>query len=140
MSTEENKALIRLIIEEALNNKNLSLLDEHFSPDYIMYAHGGEGLKGLEAFKQFITLFTNAFPDFHQTINDIIAEGDKVTCRITLTGTHTGSDFMGKAPTGKHFTYSAIAIYRIAGGKCTESWIESDRLGHMQQLGIIPSK
>lgn len=95
---------------------------------------------GLEAYKQFLTLFINAFHDMHVYIDDIIAEGDKVACRETYTGTHTGSDLMGLAPTGRKFLYWGIAFYGIVDGKILECWIESDRLGHMQQIGMIPSQ
>jgi predicted ester cyclase len=80
-----------------------------------------------------------AFPDHHETIDDIVAEDDKVVARVRWTGTHQG-EYLGAAPTGKQVTYTAITIYRIEGGKVVESWQEGDRIGLMQQLGVIPSQ
>lgn len=90
-----------------------------------------------EGFKQFIKMVRDAFPDFHDTVEDLIAENDKVVLRVTCTGTHKG-EFMGVPPTGKQVTVSAIAIYRFAGGKAVEHWNVTDRLSLMQQLGVIP--
>ena len=78
------------------------------------------------------------FPDLHVTVEDIIAEGDKVVGRTTIRGSHTG-EFMGMAPTGKQFTIQAIDVMRFAGGKVVEHWGNQDDLGMMQQLGVIPT-
>lgn len=81
----------------------------------------------------------SAFPDLHLTIDDMVAERDKVVARVRWTGTHQG-DYRGIAPTGKQVTFTAITIYRIVGGKVVEVWEEGDSLGLMQQLGIIPTQ
>jgi predicted ester cyclase len=78
-----------------------------------------------------------AFPDLHFTIEDQIAEGDKVVNRVTARGTHLG-DFRGIPPTGKQVTVAGITIDRIAGGKLVESWTSWDFLGILQQLGVVP--
>jgi predicted ester cyclase len=96
-------------------------------------------MRGLESLKQLIIGLLRAFPDQHETIDDPVAEGDKVVARVRWTGTHQG-EYLGVAPSGKQVTYTAITIYRIVGGKVVESWQEGDRLGLMQQLGIIPSR
>ncbi len=77
------------------------------------------------------------FPDLHITIEDIIAEGDKVATRATARGTHKG-EFMNIPPTGKQVTVTSIAIQQIAGGKVVEVWVNIDHLGMMQQLGAVP--
>ena len=137
MSTEENKALVRRF-EEELNKGNLALIDELFAADCVIHLGGGAELRGPEEFRQLITTFAPAFPDFVSTIEDLIAEGDKVVCRFTRTGTHKG-EWLGIAATGKHITWTAIEISRIVGGKVVEAWGEIDMLSVMQQLGAIPT-
>ncbi len=141
MSTEENKALIRRIAEEIFNKKNLALADELVDTNYVFHAPGGQEEKGRERFKQMQPKLFTTFPDIRLTIEDMVAEGDKLAYRYTLRGTHKG-DFMGIAPTGKQFELSGIAIGRVIGGKIVEEWDSSDMLGMMQQLGVsvIPKK
>jgi predicted ester cyclase len=134
MSTEENKALSRRVIEDIFNKQNPALADELIDANFIDH---GMGFKGPEGFKNYVTTFTTAFPDLHLTIDDMVAEGDKVAMRLTARGTHKG-DFMGIAPTGKQFTASGIVIQRIAGNKMAEGWLVNDVLGIMQQLGVVP--
>ena len=85
-----------------------------------------------------LSIFRSAFPDFKATIDDIIAEGDKVVIRQTFSGTHKG-EFMGIAPTGKRVSFGVMDIVRIAGGKFVEHWGQMDSMGMMQQLGAIPT-
>jgi steroid delta-isomerase-like uncharacterized protein len=94
--------------------------------------------QGLEAYKQFLSMFLTAFPDFQSTIEDMIAEGDKVVTRQTFRGTHTG-DLMGIPPTGKQVTMSGIVISQFVNGKCVELGANNDDLGLLQQLGVVPS-
>lgn len=138
MSIEENKALVRRGYEE-LNNRNLAQLYENFAIDSVFHAPGGREMRGLEHMKQLVTRLLSAFPDYYETIDDMVAEGDKVVARVRWTGTHQG-EYMGIAPTGKQVTYTAITVYRIADGKIVETWQEGNRLGLMQQLGVIPSQ
>ena len=114
MSLEENKAIVRRFIE-AYNKRNLDLFDDILAPDY--FDHTSK--VGIEGLKQLMNMAFKAFPDFHETIEDIIAEGDKVWARITFTGTHTG-EFMGIAPTGKKITTEMVDIFRIVKGKLVE--------------------
>ncbi len=139
MSTEENKAIDRRIVEEVWNRKNLALVDELVDANFVLHGVGGPDLKGPEGFKQFVNINATAFPDFHVTIEDMIAEGDKVVSRVTARGTHQG-DFMGIAPTGKQFEVTAIIISRYAGGKMVEGWLVNDVLGMMQQIGVVPKE
>jgi predicted ester cyclase len=83
-------------------------------------------------------MYLAAFPDSYLTVEDMIAEGDKVVARLTSGGTHQGA-YMGIPPTGKHVKVTLIDIFRIAGGKGVEHWMEFDAMGLLQQLGVAPS-
>jgi predicted ester cyclase len=137
MSTEENKALSRRVIEEIFNKQNPALVDELIDTNFVDHGIAGKGFKGPEGFKQYVTTFITAFPDLHLTIDDMVAEGDKVALRLTARGTHKG-DFMGIDPTGKQITAPGIVIQRIADNKFVEAWLVNDNLGMMQQLGVVP--
>jgi steroid delta-isomerase-like uncharacterized protein len=136
MSTEENKAIMRRIFE-VFNTGNLALAEEVLAADIVDHQAPPGIEPGLAGFKQLVTMFRSAFPDIQMTIEDIMAEGDKVVTRSTMRGTHQG-EFMGIPPTGKQFTATSIDIVRFAGGKGVEHWGNSDDLGMLQQLGIIP--
>jgi len=131
-SSEENKAIVRRFVE-SYNKRNLDLFDDLVAADYVDHIHQ---LHGLESLKQLFRLGFNAFPDWHETIEDIIAEGDKVWVRLTYTGTHTG-EFRGLAPTGKKTTTMGLMIYRIVNGTLVEGWDLSDYLALLKQLGVI---
>jgi steroid delta-isomerase-like uncharacterized protein len=133
MSTEENKPIVRRFLEE-FNKRNLAVTDELYDADYIIHLPGGQEVRGPDGMKQLLTWFLITFPDFRVTIEDLIAEGDRVVFRSTRTGTHKG-EWLGIAPTGKQVTWTYITIYRIEEGKIVEEWAEGDYLGMMQQLG-----
>lgn len=137
MSTEENKALDRRLHEEVYNRGQLALIDELCVPNAVAH-HAAMTLHGTENFKQFAAMYRTAFPDIHFTIEDQIAEGDKVVTRWTIRGTHTG-EFQGLPPTGKQGSVTGITIDRFASGKLVESWSNYDALGLMQQFGVVPS-
>ena len=140
MSAQENKAVSRRVAQEIFNGGNLDLADELYAPDYVLHDPSlPEALHGPEGIKQYAAMSLGAFPDAHVTVEDQIAEGDKVVSRWTATGTHTG-DFMGIPPTGRSIEISGITINRFSGGKIAEDWYQSDDLGMMQQLGVIPSE
>ncbi len=138
MSAEENKALVRRV-HEGLNKGNLARIDEGFAADVIVHAPGGQDAHGLEEGKQLFVKMWGAFPDHYETVDDTIAEGDKVVTRGRWTGTHEG-EFQGIAPTGKQVTLKVITMYRIVNGKIVEVWEEADILGMMHQLGVIPPR
>jgi predicted ester cyclase len=139
MSAEQNKELVRRLMEEVFNQGNVSLVDELFAPDFVEHEELPPGIPpGREAVKQLPTIFGSAFPDFKVTIDDVIAEGDKVVVRSTWSGTHKG-EFMGIAPTGKSVSFEVFDAIRIAGGKVVEHWGQMDNLRMMQQLGVIPA-
>ena len=137
MSAEENKAIYRRYVEEVSNEGNLDLVDEIFARYVSHQPDGHTEERGPEDVKRFIGEFHQAFPDFHCTIEDQIAEGDKVATRWTIRGTHQG-EFRGIAPTGKQITVTGIGIFRFSEGKVVESWDNFDQLGMMQQLDAIP--
>ena len=139
MSTEQNKALFRRLMEEVFDRGNISLNDELFAPDFVEHEELPPGIPaGSEGVKQLSTMFRSAFPDFKATIDDMIAEGDKVVIRQTWSGTHRG-EFMGIPPSGKSVSFGVYDTIRIAGGKVVEHWGQMDTMGMMQQLGAIPT-
>ena len=137
MSAEENKAIFRRYVEEVSNEGNLDLVDEIFARYVSHQPDGHTEDRGPEDVKRFIGEFHQAFPDFHSTIEDQIAEGDKVATRWTIRGTHQG-EFRGIAPTGKQITVTGIGIFRFSEGKVVESCDNFDQLGMMQQVDAIP--
>lgn len=136
MSTEDNKANVRRGYE-ALNQRNLAVFDELLTPD-IVFHNASTTIQGLEAYKQFLSMYITAFPDLHFTIEDMIAEGDFVVVRQTTRGTHQGN-LMGIPPTGKQVSGTGIFITHIVNGKAVEQWINGDDLGLLQQLGVVPT-
>jgi len=130
---EDNKALVRRWFEEVLNKRDLAAIGDFIAPTYVGHAPGAPDVKGPDGFRQRLTALHTAFPDLSETIEDIIAEGDKVVVRNTLRGTHRG-DFMGIAPTGKLVTWTTIGILRIVNSKFEEGWIMSDL---SQQLRLV---
>ena len=139
MSTEQNKALVRQMVEEIFNRGNMSRADEFLAPDFVEREELPPGMpRDREGVKLLTTMLRSAFPDFKATIDDIVAEGDKVVIRQTWSGTHKG-EFMGVPPTDKSVSFGVIDIIRIAGGKFVEHWGQMDSMGLMQQLGAIPT-
>lgn len=132
MSLAENKAIVRRFIE-AYNERSLDLLDDLVASDYVDQIWH---MEGLESLKQGLELGFQGFPDWHEEIDDVIAEGDKVWVRVTYTGTHSGI-FRGVAPTGKQISITGLMIYRIADGKLVEGWDLSDYLALLMQIGAI---
>jgi len=138
MKTEQNKALVRRLMEEVMSNGNMSLIDELVAPDFIENEVMPGASSGREGFKQTNLMLRSAFPDLKVTINDMLAEGDKVALSVTFSGTHKG-DLMGMAPTDKRISMNAHDILRIENGKLQEHWGVTDMMGMMQQLGAIPA-
>ena len=134
MSLEENKTIVRGVIE-AENERNYALLDEFLAPDFVNNQLTQE-FRGREIYKQGCETFVKAFPDFHGTIEDITAEGDKVWIRYKGTGTHKG-EWLGLAPTGKKMTMNSLAIYRIVDAKVVEMTVVKDLLDFFKQIGVI---
>jgi steroid delta-isomerase-like uncharacterized protein len=135
--SQQNKSLVRRIFEEGFNQGRLAIADEIFAPDFVDHSSApGLPATGPESFRQTAIMFRSAFPDVRATIDDLIAEGDKVVVRSTWHGSHQG-DFFGIPPTGKDFTLTAIDIVRVVDGKVVEHWGNEDDLGMLAQLGIV---
>lgn len=129
MSTAENKALIRRVFDEALNAGNLPLLDQLFASDFVDNATP-EQIPGPQGVKAYFQSVRTGFPDMRVTLDDLIAEGDKVVVRTTWRGTHTGT-YEGIVPTGKTVTRKMIQIFRVADGKIQEEWSEGGSLSEL---------
>ena len=134
--SEENKALVRRAWELV---DNPDIIDEVYAPDVVWHEPDQE-VQGIEEAKQFIGTYKTAFPDLHATVEDVIAEGDKVVTRVTLRGTHQGEIEEFGPPTGKQVDVKGITISRIEGGKIVEDWDSYDNLSFMQQLGLAPEQ
>jgi steroid delta-isomerase-like uncharacterized protein len=138
--SEQNKALARRSLEEVWNQGKLTVIDELTASNATFHDPNVPGGKftGPEGAKQFVQIYRGAFPDVRITINDQIAEGDKVVSRWTATGTHKGQ-LMGIAPTNKHSTVTGVNIDRYQDGKVVEGWASYDMFGMLQQLGVVPA-
>ena len=135
---EDNKEFERRLYEEIYVKKNSAAIEQFYAADWVSHPSPPGMPPGLEGMKQYHAATGKAIPDLRVKLEDLFAEGDKVACRWTATGTHKG-EFMGVAPTNKQITLSGIHIDRIADGKVVETWNCSDMLGVMQQLGVIPA-
>jgi steroid delta-isomerase-like uncharacterized protein len=133
----ENEDLVRRLYDDILNTGDLDQADALIAANYIDHNPLGVArTPGLVGFKQAFRIFRVAFPDQHYTVEEIIVKADKVVCRFTMRGTHRGT-FMGITSTEKKVQATGIDIFRIAEGKIVEHWGGFDRLGLMQQLGVI---
>ncbi|TCC53410.1 ester cyclase [Kribbella capetownensis] len=140
-TTETTKAIFARL-HESMNSADPDVvaktIDELFDPNVELGTPLPIGTTGVEAVKQVWSLLLHAFPDLDVHVEDVIAEGDKLVCRNTVTGTHEG-DFMGIAPTGKRISYKEIMIFRVASGRITKTWGVVDTLSQLRQLGAIPT-
>ncbi len=135
MSVEENKTIVRRYFEGAYQGD--SIVDEVLAHDYVGHFPPNPDVRGQEAVKQFNRQTRTAFPDLQLTLDELIAEGDKVVVRWTMRGTHLGEMRGGIAPTGKPFTITGTTTNRLAGGKIAEAWGNIDTLGLLLQLGLV---
>jgi steroid delta-isomerase-like uncharacterized protein len=140
VSVEENKALARRWVEDLFNAGNLEVADEIIAQDHVHHDPTLPDIPpGPEGQKQVVNLYRGAFTNAHISIEDQVAEGDRVVTRWTSSGTHQG-ELMGLAPTGNHVRITGITINRVSDGKIVESWTNYDALGMMQQIGAIPER
>jgi steroid delta-isomerase-like uncharacterized protein len=130
---DENKRNVAKLFESCFNRGDMGVLDELVSPEYI----GEKGDKGPAGFKQVIAGLRSAFPDIRYTVEDVIAENDKVAVRWHWSGTHQ-APFRGFPPTRKAFSNTGTGIFRLQGGKIVAASLETDRLGFLQQVGAVP--
>jgi steroid delta-isomerase-like uncharacterized protein len=137
MSSEQNKAIVRRILEEPWKG-NLGVVDELVASDYVGHDPASpEPLRGPEGVKEFIATYRTAFPNARITVEQQLAEGDMVATRWSARGTHDG-ELMGIQPTGKQVTVSGLTISRLFGGKIVEEYQNWDALGLLQQLDAVP--
>ncbi len=138
--SESNKAIFNRL-HEAMNSADPELrsrrIDELVHPEVIIRTPLPVEASGAEALKEVFTRLYRAFPDLHVTTEYLIAEGDKIVCRNTVTGTNLG-EYMGRPPTGRPVTYNEIFIFRITNGRITETWGVVDVLAQLRQLGMLP--
>lgn len=133
MSIEKNKHLIRRYYEKLWNRWDLTVAEELIHAEITFRGSLGIDVQSLDGFKAYMSAVRAAFPDFHNTIEELIAEEDQVAARLTYRGTHKGALF-GIAPTGRQITYAGVAIFRVRGGKIVEGWVLGDRLALIEQL------
>jgi steroid delta-isomerase-like uncharacterized protein len=137
MCPADNKAIIRTYVETIWNQQQVDRADELVAPDFL--DHGAHRqAPGLAGAKQKWTMYLTGIPDLHVTIEDLVAEDDKVAVRRSYEGTHRG-ELLGIPPTGKPVLIGGISIFHLAGGKIAEHWEQIDGLALMQQLGVFPA-
>lgn len=129
----DNKAIVLRSEAELWSKGNLAVADELYSPDFVCHFVVGPEWRGLEGIKGEVKRHRTSFPDWHERVDDIVAEGDRVVIRFTSTGTHQG-EFAGIAPTGRKVSIQEVAIFRVVGGKIVEQWGMPDIHGLMEQL------
>lgn len=138
MTIDENKSVIRRIYDNEAIRRDLAYLDDLVAPNVVNHnPFPGTG-PGVEGVKQAVSAMLLLFPDARFTIDDMIAEADKVAVRVTLRGTHRGS-FMGRPPTGAAVESTETIVFRVLAGKVVETWASRDDLGLMRQLGAMPA-
>jgi steroid delta-isomerase-like uncharacterized protein len=135
--SKQSKMITRRLFEEMESQGNLDVADDIFASDFVNHTPFGE-MHGPEGAKQFVSKLRTAFPDLQVTVEDQIAEGDKVATHWTARGTHKAK-FQNIPPTGKQIEIRGIVISQIANGKIVEQWGNPDVLGLMQQLGTVPA-
>ena len=137
MSAQENKANVRRLLEEPWSG-NYEVIDELVDENYIGYDPSSpEPLRGPDGVKEFVSMYRAGYSDARITVDDQLAEGDKVATRWTGQGTHDG-ELMGIPPTGKQVKVTGLTISRLANGKVVEEWTTWDTLGMLQKLGVVP--
>jgi steroid delta-isomerase-like uncharacterized protein len=140
MSAEDNKEKMRRVLEEAFGEGKVEVIDEVLHSDFVCYDPNSEAgeVRGAETIKGEIGYFRQAFPDLFWRVEDQLAEGDKVTTRYTLGGTHQG-EFFGVPGTGQSIEITGVNIDRFdESGKLVEEWASYDLLGAMRQIGAVP--
>jgi predicted ester cyclase len=137
-AAEENKAQFRRTYEELLNGGDLSVADELVAPDFVNHEAPPGMDRGPDSMRGLATMLRTAFPDLHFTIEELVADGDTVAGRLTMSGTHEGP-LMGMPPTGRSVRQNPMHFVRFRNGKAVEHWEVRDDLGMMRQMGVIPT-
>ena len=138
MTTETNKAVMGRFLQ-FINTASEKLAEELISPDAVFHVPGRpEPIRGPAGYLAIIGMMRGGFPDIQWTLEEVIAEGDKVAARFTMRGTHRGP-FFGVPPTGKTIAVQAMNFYRLSGGQFVEERGQPDLLGLLQQIGAVPT-
>ena len=135
MSAEQNKTTTRRYFEELWTQNNLAVIDQIIAPDVVGHV-AGQTFRGADTLRQRAKNLRGIYSEARFTVEDQIAEGDQALVRWSFRGKHTG-EFMGARPTGKEIVATGMNLFRLAGGRIEEIWVESDDLGELQQLGVI---
>jgi steroid delta-isomerase-like uncharacterized protein len=138
MSTEDLKQTARRVIDEVWNGRNPDAVDTFYAPEFINHNPDPGQSADRAGLKENVRSAITAFPDLSLRVDDLLAEGDLVVSRWTFTGTHSGP-LWGIPATGRSVSFTGVNISRIRDGQCVEEWTNSDTLGMLQQLGVIPS-
>jgi steroid delta-isomerase-like uncharacterized protein len=136
--SEENKSISRAL-SEMLSDHDLSGLDEVYAPEVVNHDPNQGDIRGLDAVREYLTSYVEAFPDLRMIVEDQVAEGDKVVTRWRAEGTHEG-ELQGMPASGNQISVEGITIERFEGGKIVEAWDNADFLGLMQQIGGMPAE
>jgi steroid delta-isomerase-like uncharacterized protein len=137
VTTRSNKHIMERFTREFLTSGDAALAEEFLSPDIVMH-FAGQRQQGRDSYVAIVAANQVAFPDLLWTVEDMVADGDTVAVRYTMTGTHRG-DFAGVPPTGKAVAAQSMAFYRLADGKIVEERAQLDMLSVLQQLGAVPA-
>jgi steroid delta-isomerase-like uncharacterized protein len=138
MSSDQNKAVVLRLFDEAINERRFDVLDEIVATDFVLHSALLGEVQGRQAYKRSVLDFLTPCPDFHATVHDVIgAEGDIVVSRLSYGGTDTGGMVSGYPASGRRFEFGAIYIWRLSHGKLVELWQEADRLRLLRQLGVV---
>ena len=138
MQLESYKDLVRRYYEALWNCWDFALADELIAESIVFRGSLGISVQGREGFKEYMRGVRRAFPDFHNRIEELIAENERVAARLTYTGTHQGELF-DIAATGRRVSYAGVAIFRIAEGCIVEGWVLGDIHGLVRQLRDLPT-
>ena len=136
MSTEENKTIVRRLMQDGFGRGDMKAIDELVAADFVSREGDERRTVGIDGFKEVVMAFRTAFPDGRMDIEDVIAEGEKVITWAYFVGTHQGP-LEGMSPTGRQVKVRDVDLFILKDGKVTESWTHFDQLGMMQQLGAF---
>jgi len=135
MKTVEHKQTVHRLVD-SINRRNPNIVNELFDRNYVYHGIGEESQLSRDGFLNFLNKVFQAFPDFNLHVDELVADGDRIAYRMTISGTHRG-EFRGMAATGKKFTTSTIGVMRFENGKIAEEWEIYDAMGMMAQLGAL---
>ena len=136
MAGEANRRLVEAFYERLWNRGELDAADELLAADFAFRGSLGYQARGPDGFRTYVGMVRAAFPDFHNALEETIAEGDRIAARLTWTGTHRGP-FLGIAPTGRRISYQGVGLFTVAGGRLASAWVVGDGYALLRQLGAL---